>query len=67
MYTHLSTDVETIFTFDILKLSLLYVLLLFQGCDDFTHNFLRKLGVRIRNPENIPTDPYTDHRKKVCF
>ena len=39
----------------------------FQGCDDFTHNFLRKLGVRIRNPENIPTDPYTDHRKKVCF
>lgn len=39
----------------------------FQGCDDFTHNFLRKLGVRIRNPEHIPTDPYTDHRKKVCF
>lgn len=35
------------------------------GCDDFTHNFLRKLGVRIRNPENIPTDPYTDHRKKL--
>lgn len=35
------------------------------GCDDFTHNFLRKLGVRIHNPENTPTDPYTDHRKKL--
>lgn len=35
------------------------------GCDDFTHNFLRKLGVRINNPENIPGDPYTDHRKEL--
>ena len=38
-----------------------------QGCDDFTHNFLRKLGVRIHNPENIPGDPYTDHRKQVII
>jgi len=35
------------------------------GCDDFTHSFLRKLGVRINNPENIPGDPYTDHRKEL--
>ncbi|XP_073255064.1 EF-hand domain-containing family member C2-like [Porites lutea] len=35
------------------------------GCDDFTHNFLRKLGVRINNPEGIPSDPYTGHRKKL--
>lgn len=34
------------------------------GCDDFTHNFLRKLGVRVNNPDQIPSDPYTDHRKK---
>ncbi|XP_044180673.1 EF-hand domain-containing family member C2-like [Acropora millepora] len=34
------------------------------GCDDFTHNFLRKLGVRIGNQNNIPSDPYTEHRKK---
>lgn len=43
-----------------------FCLICLQGCDDFTHNFLRKLGVRINNPENIPGDPYTDHRKKVC-
>jgi hypothetical protein len=35
------------------------------GCDEFTHNFLRKLGVRITPASNIPGDPYTDHRKQV--
>ncbi|XP_001624761.2 EF-hand domain-containing family member C2 [Nematostella vectensis] len=35
------------------------------GCDDFTHNFLRKLGVRVNRPSEIPKDPYTDHRKQM--
>ncbi|MCL4157331.1 UNVERIFIED_CONTAM: hypothetical protein GTU68_062609, partial [Idotea baltica] len=33
------------------------------GCDEFTHNFLRKLGVRVNEPEHPPNDPYTDYRK----
>lgn len=37
------------------------------GCDEFTHNFLRKLGVRVNSSSNIPTDPYTDHREKVNY
>ncbi|CAH8502074.1 unnamed protein product [Dicrocoelium dendriticum] len=33
------------------------------GCDPFTAYFLRKLGVRLGDPEPIPDDPYTVHRK----
>ncbi|CAL8075050.1 unnamed protein product [Calicophoron daubneyi] len=33
------------------------------ACDPFTANFLRKLGVRLGEPEPIPNDPYTEHRK----
>lgn len=35
------------------------------GCDEFTHNFLRKLGVRVHIPESQPTDPYMTHRKAM--
>ncbi|PAA83009.1 hypothetical protein BOX15_Mlig019168g1 [Macrostomum lignano] len=35
------------------------------GCDQFTENFLRKLGVRIGLPETQPGDPYADHRKAL--
>ncbi|XP_071085308.1 EF-hand domain-containing family member C2-like isoform X1 [Haliotis cracherodii] len=35
------------------------------GCDQFTQNFLRKLGVRINGTEDIPTDPYVQHRKAM--
>ncbi|XP_033122586.1 EF-hand domain-containing family member C2-like [Anneissia japonica] len=34
-------------------------------CDQFTYNFLRKLGVRISGPVSSPSDPYTDHRKTM--
>ncbi|TGZ60658.1 hypothetical protein CRM22_008410 [Opisthorchis felineus] len=33
------------------------------SCDQFTANFLRKLGVRLGEPEPIPDDPYMVHRK----
>ncbi|CAH8432316.1 unnamed protein product [Heterobilharzia americana] len=33
------------------------------ACDQFTSNFLRKLGVRLGEPEPIPDDPYSIHRK----
>lgn len=33
------------------------------GCDQFTYNFLRKLGVRIGKPGEIPDDPYSNYRK----
>ncbi|VDQ01662.1 unnamed protein product [Trichobilharzia regenti] len=35
------------------------------ACDQFTSNFLRKLGVRLGEPEPIPDDPYSAHRKAV--
>eukprot|EP00794_Sanderia_malayensis_P011387 gene11387-12573_t len=35
------------------------------GCDEFTNNFLKKLGVRVKQPSEIPTDPYTGHREKL--
>ncbi|CAH1781543.1 unnamed protein product [Owenia fusiformis] len=35
------------------------------GCDEFTHNFLRKLGVRTKVPESQPGDPYMTHRKAM--
>lgn len=36
-------------------------------CDDFTKNFLTKLGVRLNAPAEIPGDPYLDTRKAVSF
>lgn len=37
------------------------------GCDEFTHNFLRKLGVRVALPEGVPQDPHMKSRKGVSF
>ena len=34
-------------------------------CDQFTANFLTKLGVLLNPPQPIPGDPYTDQRKMV--
>ncbi|XP_046853746.1 EF-hand domain-containing family member C2-like [Xenia sp. Carnegie-2017] len=31
-------------------------------CDEFTRNFLTKLGVRVGKPEKFPDDPYSLHR-----
>ncbi len=36
-----------------------------QDCDEFTRNFLRKLGVRVPPSETTPNDPYTMHQGKV--
>ncbi|VDO52689.1 unnamed protein product [Schistosoma margrebowiei] len=35
------------------------------SCDQFTSNFLRKLGIKLGKPEPIPDDPYSIHRKAV--
>ncbi|XP_071993870.1 EF-hand domain-containing family member C2 [Engystomops pustulosus] len=35
------------------------------NCDEFTRNFLRKLGVRINPPGSIPADPYSTTRKQI--
>ncbi|XP_075583157.1 EF-hand domain-containing family member C2 [Pelecanus crispus] len=34
-------------------------------CDQFTKNFLRKMGVRLNPPTSRPDDPYTKERQKV--
>jgi len=34
-------------------------------CDQFTGNFLTKLGVRLNPPQQIPGDPYSEQRKMV--
>jgi len=34
-------------------------------CDDFTRNFLRKLGVRLPDSLNAPQDPYVNYRKAM--
>lgn len=34
-------------------------------CDQFTKNFLRKMGVRLNPPASCPDDPYTKERQKV--
>lgn len=34
-------------------------------CDEFTANFLKKLGVRVTRPSDIPGDPYMSHRKAM--
>ncbi|XP_053313439.1 EF-hand domain-containing family member C2 [Spea bombifrons] len=35
------------------------------NCDEFTKNFLRKLGIRLNPPGSIPDDPYSTVRKKM--
>ncbi|KAF6040012.1 EFHC2 [Bugula neritina] len=35
------------------------------SCDEFTRNFLTKLGVRVPPPDGTPNDPYADHRKAL--
>ncbi|NXD67336.1 EFHC2 protein, partial [Eolophus roseicapillus] len=34
-------------------------------CDQFTKNFLRKMGVRLNPPASLPGDPYTQERQKI--
>ncbi|XP_039250468.1 EF-hand domain-containing family member C2-like isoform X2 [Styela clava] len=36
-----------------------------MDCDEFTRNFLRKLGVRVSNSERTPDDPYTSLRQDM--
>ena len=36
-----------------------------QGCDDFTRNFLKKLGVRVPNSDETPEDPFNKRRSEV--
>ena len=37
------------------------------NCDDFTSNFLSKLGVKTDIPKDAPLDPYMGHRKAVSI
>ncbi|XP_056610503.1 EF-hand domain-containing family member C2 [Triplophysa dalaica] len=34
-------------------------------CDSFTHNFLRKIGVRLKPSVSTPADPYTTQRQQM--
>jgi len=34
-------------------------------CDQFTANFLTKLGVRLNAPLPVPGDPYSEQRRMV--
>ncbi|CAK6967716.1 EF-hand domain-containing family member C2 [Scomber scombrus] len=34
-------------------------------CDQFTMNFLTKLGVRLNDPTTVPDDPYSNLREKI--
>ena len=36
-------------------------------CDEFTRNFLRKLGVRLPDSSTAPQDPYVNYRKAVSI
>ena len=36
-----------------------------KDCDEFTRNFLQKLGVRVPAPLECPPDPYTTLRDQV--
>ncbi|CAH1245737.1 EFHC2 [Branchiostoma lanceolatum] len=35
------------------------------NCNQFTANFLRKLGVQVNLPENTPSDPYSNYRQQL--
>lgn len=35
------------------------------GCDEFTRNFLTKLGLRVGKTEEFPDDPYSQHRTQM--
>ena len=39
--------------------------LLVQGCDEFTRNFLTKMGEKVPPDQDMPADPYTEHREEV--
>ena len=34
-------------------------------CDEFTKNFLKKIGIRLNPPIAIPSDPYSENRDQV--
>jgi Ca2+-binding EF-hand superfamily protein len=34
-------------------------------CDEFTRNFMTKLGVRLNPPQPLPDDPYSENRKML--
>ncbi|NXP54510.1 EFHC2 protein, partial [Heliornis fulica] len=34
-------------------------------CDQFTKNFLRKMGIRLNTPADRPDDPYTKERQEI--
>ncbi|CAL1546448.1 unnamed protein product [Lymnaea stagnalis] len=34
-------------------------------CDQFTQNFLRKMGTNVQRPANPPEDPYMNYRKAI--
>lgn len=36
-------------------------------CDEFTRNFLTKLGVKLNPSQPLPEDPYSRHRRVVCM
>ncbi|XP_076099003.1 EF-hand domain-containing family member C2-like isoform X1 [Mytilus galloprovincialis] len=35
------------------------------NCDEFSRNFLRKLGVKVNVPDENPADPYSKYRKSM--
>lgn len=37
------------------------------NCDKFTRTFLKRLGIYVPDPINIPPDPYTLQREKVSL
>ena len=37
------------------------------NCDEFTRNFLTKLGVQLKAPIQMPMHPYSEHRKMVFW
>ncbi|KAG8450488.1 hypothetical protein GDO86_002953 [Hymenochirus boettgeri] len=47
---------------DIVVYSKIYTIV---NCDEFTRNFLRKLGVRVNPPGSVPSDSYITTRKKM--
>lgn len=42
-----------------------YWLEILQDCDEFTRNFLKKLGVRVPTPDETPEDPFNKRRGEV--
>ena len=38
-----------------------------QACDQFTRNFLTKIGKTVPEDDGVPTDEYTEHRTAVSL